>query len=173
MASLARQFFDHSIERTYYALVWGVPKEEKGTITSHIGRSLKDRKVMTAFPNGEFGKHAVTHYEVLKDLRYVSLVKCNLETGRTHQIRVHLKLLGHPLFNDATYGGDKVLKGTSFSKYKAFVQNAFNLIPRQALHAKSLGFEHPRTGEWMQFDTELPADLQAVLDKWEGYVKDE
>jgi 23S rRNA pseudouridine1911/1915/1917 synthase len=172
MASLAQQFFAHTIERTYYALVWGVPKAPQGTVTAHIGRSLKDRKVMAAFPGGEHGKHAVTHYQLLEDLRYVSLLKCNLETGRTHQIRAHLKWLGHPLFNDGSYGGDKMLQGMATAKYKAFVENAFKLIPRQALHAKSLGFEHPRTKEWMQFDTELPDDFQAVLEKWRGYVTD-
>jgi 23S rRNA pseudouridine1911/1915/1917 synthase len=171
LTNLAKQFFDHSIERTYYALVWGEPKEEKGTIDTYIGRNLKDRRVMQAYTEEEIGKHAITHYEVIKNLRYISLVKCNLETGRTHQIRVHLQHLGHPLFNDATYGGDKILKGTVFSKYRSFVENCFKMIPRQALHAKSLGFKHPRTGEWMQFDTELPDDFKQVIEKWEHYVK--
>jgi 23S rRNA pseudouridine1911/1915/1917 synthase len=126
---------------------------------------------MQAYTEEEIGKHAITHYEVIKNLRYISLVKCNLETGRTHQIRVHLQHLGHPLFNDATYGGDKILKGTVFSKYRSFVENCFKMIPRQALHAKSLGFKHPRTGEWMQFDTELPDDFKQVIEKWEHYVK--
>ncbi len=170
MNGLARQFFEHSIERTYYALVWGVPTEPKGTIHVNVGRSLKDRRITVAFPKGDFGKEAITHYEVLKDLRYVSLVKCNLETGRTHQIRAHMKFLGHPLFNDATYGGDEVLKGTVFTKYKQFVQNCFKMIPRQALHAKTLGFIHPVTKKRMQFDSELPDDLTAVLAKWEAYV---
>ncbi|TXK36640.1 RluA family pseudouridine synthase [Pontibacter qinzhouensis] len=169
MAYLAKQFFDHSIERTYYALVWGVPKELEGTITGHVGRSAKDRRVMAVYPNGEFGKHAVTHYKVLKSFRYVSLLQCNLETGRTHQIRAHMKYMGHPLFSDATYGGDKILQGMPNGTYKAFVENAFKLMPRQALHAKSLGFKHPRTKEFVQFDSVLPDDFMAVLDKWSMY----
>ena len=169
MNGLARQFFDHSIERTYYALVWGSLEESKGTIQVNVGRSLKDRRVTTAFPEGDFGKEAITHYEVLKDLGYVSLIKCNLETGRTHQIRAHMKYLKHPLFNDATYGGDQILKGTVFNKYKQFVQNCFKLMPRQALHAKTLGFIHPVTKKRMEFDSELPPDFSSVLDKWERY----
>ena len=170
MASLARQFFDHSIERTYYALVWGEPKDDQGTIDVNLGRSLKDRRVTSPFPDGEFGRRAVTHYKVIKPLRYVSLIQCNLETGRTHQIRAHMKYLGHPLFNDATYGGDKILKGTSFSKYKSFVDNCFKMMPRQALHAKSLGFLHPETSRHVLFDSDLPDDFQNVLNKWESYV---
>lgn len=170
MTSLAKQFFDHSIERTYFALVWGEPNEDKGTIDVNLGRSLKDRRVTAAFPEGDLGRRAVTHYEVIKKLRYVSLIKCNLETGRTHQIRAHMKHIGHPLFNDATYGGDKMIKGTTFSKYKQFVDNCFKLIPRQALHAKSLGFVHPTTGKFVQFDSELPLDLKNVIEKWEHYV---
>ncbi|RKQ50780.1 ribosomal large subunit pseudouridine synthase D [Roseivirga pacifica] len=173
MTGLAKQFFDHSIERTYYALVWGVPLQESGTINVHLGRSEKDRRVTVAIEDGSRGRHAITHYKVLKDLRYVSLIQCNLETGRTHQIRAHLKYLGHPLFNDETYGGNKVLKGTQFSKYKAFVENGFKLMPRQALHAKSLGFVHPISNKFMQFDSELPQDFTAVLEKWENYVKHE
>ena len=173
MTGLAKQFFDHSIERTYYALVWGVPLQESGTINVHLGRSEKDRRVTVAIEDGSRGRHAITHYKVLKDLRYVSLIQCNLETGRTHQIRAHLKYLGHPLFNDETYGGNKVLKGTQFSKYKAFVENGFRLMPRQALHAKSLGFVHPISKKFMQFDSELPQDFTAVLEKWENYVKHE
>lgn len=168
---LAKQFADHTTERTYYALIWGEPKEPKGTINAHIGRGFKDRRISDVFPEGEYGKEAITHYEVLKSLRYVSLIKCNLETGRTHQIRAHMKYLGHPLFNDAAYGGDRVLRGEIFSKYKQFVENCFEIIPRQALHAKSLGFIHPTTKKWMQFDSELPADFQAVLDKWEHYLQ--
>lgn len=171
MSSLAKQFFDHSIERTYYALVWGVPKETEGTINVNLGRSEKDRRVTVAIEDGSRGRTAITHYKVLQDLRYVSLIQCNLETGRTHQIRAHMKHLGHPLFNDATYGGNAVLKGTRFSKYKSFVDNAFKLMPRQALHAKSLGFIHPKTKKMVQFESELPEDFVNVLDKWEHYVK--
>ena len=168
---LARQFADHTTERTYYALIWGEPKEPKGTINAHIGRGFKDRRVSDVFPDGEHGKEAITHYEVLKTMRYVSLIKCNLETGRTHQIRAHMKYLWHPLFNDAAYGGDRILRGEIISKYKQFVENCFSLMPRQALHAKSLGFIHPTTRQWMQFDSELPADFQAVLDKWDHYLQ--
>ncbi|MEA5428723.1 RluA family pseudouridine synthase [Arcicella lustrica] len=173
MTHLAKQFFDHSIERTYNALVWGEPKADEGTITGHVGRSLKDRKIMTVFPDGSMGKDATTHYKVLKKLRYVSVVQCNLETGRTHQIRVHFKHIGHPLFNDTTYGGDRILRGTVFSKYEQFVTNCFKMCPRQALHAKSLGFIHPKTGEFLQFDTELPEEMQQVIQKWDTYVNNE
>jgi len=173
MTHLAKQFFDHSIERTYNALVWGEPKTDEGTIEGHIGRSLKDRKIMAIFPDGSQGKEAVTHYKVLKKIRYVSLVQCNLETGRTHQIRVHLKSIGNTLFNDETYGGNKVLRGTVFTKYEQFVANCFKLCPRQALHAKSLGFIHPKTGEFLHFETELPEEMKAVIAKWEGYVNNE
>ena len=168
---LARQFFDHSIERTYWALAWGEMQPPEGTIHVNVGRSLKDRRVTVAFPEGDYGRTAITHYKMLKPLRYVSLVECKLETGRTHQIRAHMKYLGHPLFNDALYGGSDVLKGTVFSKYKQFVDNCFKLMPRQALHAKTLGFIHPVSGQWMQFDSELPEDFVQVLDKWEHYVK--
>lgn len=171
MTSLAKQFFDHSIERTYYALIWGIPKESEGTIDINLGRSEKDRRVTVAIEDGSRGRTAVTHYKVLKELRYISLIQCNLETGRTHQIRAHFKHIGHPLFNDATYGGSSVVKGTRFSKYKSFVDNAFKMIPRQALHAKSLGFIHPRTKKFVQFESELPQDFQNALTKWEEYVK--
>jgi 23S rRNA pseudouridine1911/1915/1917 synthase len=171
LTALAKQFFDHSIERSYYALVWGVPEPAAGTIDVHVGRSLKDRRVTVAFPEGDFGRNAITHFKMLKDLRYVSLVECRLETGRTHQIRAHMKYLGHPLFNDAMYGGDQPLRGTVFSKYKAFVENCFKIIPLQALHAKTLGFVHPHTKELMRFDSALPEDFVAVLEKWENYVK--
>jgi 23S rRNA pseudouridine1911/1915/1917 synthase len=173
MTHLAKQFYDHSIERTYAALVWGEPKQDEGTIVGNIGRSLKDRKVMAIFPDGSQGKEAITHYKVLRKIRYVSLVQCNLETGRTHQIRVHLKSIGNTLFNDETYGGNKVLRGTVFSKYEKFVENCFKICPRQALHAKSLGFIHPKTGEFLQFDTELPVEMVEVMAKWEGYVNNE
>ncbi len=164
------QFFKKTTQRTYQALLWGMPKESEGTVTGHIGRSLKNRQVYTVFPEGEYGKHAVTHYKVLEDLGYVSLVECRLETGRTHQIRVHMKYIGHPLFNDSTYGGDTILRGTTFTKYKQFVQNCFALCPRQALHAKSLGFTHPVTKEKMFFESELAGDMQQLVEKWRGYV---
>lgn len=171
MTSLAKQFYDHNIERTYNALIWGDPVEDEGTINVNLGRSEKDRRITVPIPDASRGRHAITHYKVLKRLRYVSLVQCNLETGRTHQIRAHMKHIGHTLFNDATYGGDKVLKGTQFSKYKSFVENCFKVIPRQALHAKSLGFIHPTTNEFMHFDSELPDDFTQVLEKWESYVQ--
>jgi 23S rRNA pseudouridine1911/1915/1917 synthase len=174
MTHLAKQFFDHSIERTYYALVWGEPNPAEGTIHEFIGRSTKDRKIMAVHPpESETGKEAITHYKTLQAMRYVSLVQCNLETGRTHQIRVHMRHKGHPLFNDATYGGDKIIKGTTFTKYKQFVDNCFKIIPRQALHAKSLGFIHPKTKKFMQFDSELPEDMTNVIEKWEKYVSSE
>ncbi|NLB91955.1 MAG: RluA family pseudouridine synthase [Bacteroidales bacterium] len=169
-SKLAFQFFDKSVERVYQALVWGSVKDDQGTITGNIGRSPKNRQVFTVFPDGEYGKPAVTHYTVLKRIEYVSLMECRLETGRTHQIRVHMKHIGHPLFNDQVYGGDKILRGTTFSKYKQFVQNCFKLLPRQALHAKTLRFEHPLTGESMMFDSELPEDMATVIEKWENYI---
>ncbi|MBC35938.1 MAG: RNA pseudouridine synthase [Bacteroidetes bacterium] len=168
---LAKNFFDHTIERKYQAIIWGDPKEEKGTIEGHIGRSLKNRLVQAVFPDGEHGKPAITHYKVLRSFGYVSLVECQLETGRTHQIRAHMKHIGHPLFSDTSYGGDQILKGTTFTKYKQFVQNCFKLIPRQALHAKYLGFEHPITGEKMEFNSDLPLDMQQLIEKWEAYSK--
>ncbi|MGM9508407.1 RluA family pseudouridine synthase [Larkinella sp. GY13] len=171
MTHLGRQFFEHTIERTYNALAWGELKESEGTIDGNIGRSLRDRKVQAVFPDGSQGKRAVTHYKVLKALHYVSLVECKLETGRTHQIRAHMQYLGHPLFSDATYGGDRILRGNANGSYKFFVQNCFALMPRQALHAKSLGFEHPRTREWLQFESELPDDFRSVLEKWEKYLE--
>ncbi|MEM9675269.1 MAG: RluA family pseudouridine synthase [Bacteroidota bacterium] len=171
MTGLAKQFFHHTIERTYQALVWGEFAEPQGTIDVHIGRSLKDRRVTVAFPKGDMGRHAITHYQVLKPLRYVSLVQCRLETGRTHQIRAHMNYIGHPLFNDSLYGGSEIRKGTRFTKYKQFVENCFKLLPRQALHAKSLGFEHPITKEQLFFNSDLPEDFQLALDKWEHYVQ--
>ena len=170
MNGLAKQFFDHSIERTYIALVWGVPEETAGTIDVHVGRSLKDRRITTAFPEADFGKHAITHFKVLEDLRYVSLLQCNLETGRTHQIRAHMKYLGHPLFSDEMYGGKEILKGTVFTKYKQFVQNCFKELSRQALHAKTLGFVHPVTKKDLFIEADLPSDFSTVLDKWRHYV---
>lgn len=167
---LAKQFFDHSIERTYQAIVWGIPSPESGTINVNVGRSLKDRRITAAFPKGDFGRTAITHYKLLKDYRYVSLIECRLETGRTHQIRAHMKHVGHPLFNDVMYGGSDIMKGTVFTKYKQFVENCFKIIPRQALHAKSLGFIHPVTGKHMYFDSELPQDFVEVLEKWDKYV---
>lgn len=167
---LAKQFFDKTTERRYYALVWGTFDEKEGTITGHVGRNIKNRKVMHVFPDGEQGKHAVTHYKVLQELGYITLVECRLETGRTHQIRVHFQHIGHPLFNDFEYGGDQILKGTTFTKYKQFVQNCFSILPRQALHAKTLGFTHPTTGEYMRFDSEVPDDMTQVIEKWKRYL---
>ncbi|MFM9423331.1 MAG: hypothetical protein RIR06_1792 [Bacteroidota bacterium] len=167
---LGKQFFDRTIERRYVALVWGDVKED-GTVIGNTGRSLQNRKVFTVFPNGDHGKHAVTHYKVLKRFGYVTLVECKLETGRTHQIRVHMKHIGHTLFGDFEYGGDKILKGTTFSKYKQFVQNCFDLLPRQGLHAKSLAFTHPVTGEWLTFESAIPPDMQAVIEKWTNYAE--
>lgn len=167
---LAKQFFDHTVDRAYEALVWGDFNEDQGTIEGHIGRSLKDRRVMTVFPDGEYGKEAVTHYKILERFGYVTLIQCKLETGRTHQIRAHLKYVGHPLFNDARYGGDQILKGTTFTKYKQFIQNCFKIIPRQALHARSLGFVHPTTSEKMIFESSLSDDMQEVLTKWRNYT---
>lgn len=168
MTYLAKQFYDHSIKRRYIALVWG-DLEGEGTITGYIGRSLKDRRVMSIYDDEEKGKWAVTHYKVLERFNYVTLVECRLETGRTHQIRAHMKHIGHPLFNDAIYGGDKILRGTVFNRYKAFVENCFELLPRQALHAQSLGFIHPTTRKEIYFETELPDDFKAAVEKWRGY----
>ncbi len=164
--ALARQFFEHTVQREYVALVWGNVKEDSGTITGHIGRDPNDRLIFKVFPCGASGKHAVTHYSVIERFGYTTLVKCTLETGRTHQIRVHMDYLGHPLFNDDRYGGDKVVKGTLYSKYKRFVENCFEIMPRQALHARTLGFTHPVTKERMNFESEIPQDLKAVIEKW-------
>ncbi len=168
--NLSKQFFDRTTERLYTAIAWGSFNEPTGTITGHVGRSLKNRKVMTVFPEGDFGKHAVTHYKVLEHLGYVSLIECKLETGRTHQIRAHFKYINHPLFNDDTYGGDQILKGTTFTKYKQFVQNCFKILPRQALHARTLGFTHPVTKEWMSFSSDIPEDMLNTIDKWRHYI---
>ena len=170
MTHLAKQFFDHSIERKYLSLVWGDVEEEEGTVTGNIGRHEKDRKKYTVYADEDEGKHAITHYKLLEKFYYVSLIQCQLETGRTHQIRVHMKHIGHPVFNDSTYGGDRVVKGTVFTKYKAFVENTFKIMPRQALHAKSLGFIHPTTGKKMYFEAELPEDFQGALDRWRTYL---
>jgi len=167
---LSLQFFEKTTKRRYVALVWGDLENDKGTITGNIGRSPKNRQVFTVFSDGDYGKPAVTHYKVIERLGYVNLVECRLETGRTHQIRVHMKHIGHPLFNDDNYGGDQILRGTTFTKYKQFVKNCFEMIPRQALHAQMLGFVHPVTGEEMIFESELPADLANVIEKWRNYL---
>ena len=169
MANLAKQFFDRTTERLYLALVWGNMQEEEGTIEGNIGRSLKNRLQMDVFPDGDFGKHAVTHYKVIERFSYVTLVQCKLETGRTHQIRAHFKHIGHTLFNDERYGGDRILKGTTYTKYKQFVDNCFKILPRQALHAKTLGFTHPTTKKDMSFDSILPDDMEKCLEKWRNY----
>ncbi len=171
MQSLSRQFFHHTVKRKYLAMVWGSVEEDTGTISVNIGRNPNQRLVMTAFPEGEDGKHAVTHFRTLENLYYVTLLECQLETGRTHQIRVHMKYKGHPLFNDEKYGGARILKGTVFSKYKQFVENNFAFLPRQALHARSLGFIHPRTQEELYFECDLPTDFQTVLDRWRTYYQ--
>ncbi len=167
---LGKQFYNHTTARTYHALVWGDLTQDYGTITGHIGRNPKNRKIMSVFEDGSSGKHAITHYRVLRRFGYVSLVECKLETGRTHQIRAHFSHIGHPLFNDADYGGNKILKGSGFSKYKQFVENCFQICPRQALHAKTLGFVHPVSKKEMLFDTEIPNDMQQCIDKWESYI---
>jgi 23S rRNA pseudouridine1911/1915/1917 synthase len=169
MTWLARQFYEHTIARRYIALVWG-DLETDGTVEGYIGRSVKDRRVMSIYDDPEKGKWSVTHYKVLERLNYVTLIECQLETGRTHQIRAHMKHIGHPLFSDATYGGDSILKGTVFSKYKQFVENCFELMPRQALHAQSLGFVHPTKREFIYFEAPLPDDFKSVLAKWQKYM---
>lgn len=169
-AYIAKQFFDHTTKRVYNALVWGNMEEEEGTIVGNVARSTKDRLKMAVYPEGDQGKHAVTHYKVLERLGYVNLIECRLETGRTHQIRVHMEFMKHPLFNDERYGGDQILKGTTFSKYKQFVNNCFEICPRHALHARSLGFVHPRTKQEMYFESELPSDMQQLLERWRTYV---
>ncbi|WDF56876.1 RluA family pseudouridine synthase [Mucilaginibacter sp. KACC 22063] len=169
MTYLAKQFFDHTITRKYLALVWGDLTED-GTVTGYIGRSLNDRRVMAIYDSEEKGKWSVTHYKVLERLGYITLIECQLETGRTHQIRAHMKHIGHPLFSDATYGGDKILKGTVFGKYKQFVENCFEMMPRQALHAQTLGFVHPATKKYMHFEAPIPQDFESVLNKWRKYI---
>jgi 23S rRNA pseudouridine1911/1915/1917 synthase len=171
MTHLAKQFFDKTSARSYLALVWGDVLDDKGTIEGHIGRDPKNRLLMTVFPDGEQGKEAITHYEVVERFGYTTLLRCKLETGRTHQIRAHLKSIGHTLFSDARYGGDHILKGTTFTKYKQFVDNCFKLLPRQALHAQTLGFVHPISGKSMSFEAPLPNDMLTALDKWRHYAK--
>ncbi len=171
MRQLAKQFFDHTVKRKYIALVWGDIQNDQGTIVAHVGRNLRHRKLFEAYPEGDHGKEAITHYNVLERFNYVTLVQCVLETGRTHQIRVHMKYIGHPLFNDEFYGGDKIVKGTIFSKYKQFVDNCFAICQRQALHAKTLGFIHPTKDQEMFFETELPDDMREVIEKWRQYAK--
>ena len=168
MRHLAKQFFDHTIQRKYVALVWGDMANDEGTIVAHVGRNLRFRKLFEAYPEGDHGKDAITHYKVLERFGYVTLVECKLETGRTHQIRVHMKYIGHPLFSDDFYGGDKIVKGTVFPKYKQFVENCFQLCPRQALHAKTLGFIHPSTGDEIFFEAPLPDDIEQVIEKWKN-----
>lgn len=169
MRHLAKQFFDHTISRKYVALVWGDVAEDEGTIIAHVGRHQRFRKLFEAYPEGDHGKEAITHYRVLERLGYVTLVECILETGRTHQIRVHMKHIGHPLFNDDFYGGDKIVKGTVYSKYKQFVDNCFDICKRQALHAKTLGFVHPATGQNVLFETPMPPDMATLIEKWRKY----
>lgn len=171
MTHLAKQFFDKTSEREYIALVWGNVEQESGTVEGNIARHPKNRLQMSVFPEGDEGKEAVTHYKVLERFGYVTLISCKLETGRTHQIRVHMKYIGHTLFNDERYGGEKILKGTTFTKYKQFVENAFKILPEQALHAKTLGFVHPVTGEHMSFNSDIPEDMANAIEKWRGYAK--
>jgi len=167
---LGKQFFNRTTGRKYIALVWGTPDPEEGTITGHVGRNVRDRKIMQVFPDGSQGKHAVTHYKIIEPLGYVSLVECRLETGRTHQIRVHMAWSGHPLFNDEEYGGNRILKGTTFTKYQQFVRNCFDLLPRQALHAQTLSFDHPVTGKRLSFESPLPDDMAQAIEKWRNYI---
>jgi 23S rRNA pseudouridine1911/1915/1917 synthase len=170
MRNLAKQFFDHTIKRKYVALVWGDMEKDEGTIIAHVGRHQRFRKIFEAYPEGNYGKEAITHYKVIERFGYVTLVQCILETGRTHQIRVHMKYIGHPLFNDDFYGGDKIVKGTVYARYKQFVDNCFTICPRQALHAKTLGFTHPANNKELFFDTPLPNDIHEVIEKWKKYV---
>lgn len=170
MSDLAKQFFNHTVHRRYIALVWGDVEKDEGTVIAHVGRHQRFRKLFTAYPDGDHGKDAITHYKVLERFNYVTLIECRLETGRTHQIRVHMQLIGHPLFNDDFYGGNRIVKGTVFTKYKQFVDNCFDLCKRQALHAKELGFIHPATLQPVHFESPLPPDMQAVIEKWKKYI---
>jgi 23S rRNA pseudouridine1911/1915/1917 synthase len=167
---LSKQFFDRTTDRKYNALVWGTPDPKEGTIKGNVGRNLRDRKIMQVFEDGSEGKNAITHYKVLEDLGYISLIECKLETGRTHQIRIHFSHIKHPLFNDMEYGGDQILKGTTFTKYQQFIKNCFRILPRQALHAKSLAFDHPVTGKRLSFDSDLPDDMLQVIERWRKYI---
>jgi 23S rRNA pseudouridine1911/1915/1917 synthase len=171
MRQIAKQFYDHTVSRKYIALVWGDVLDDTGTIKAHVGRNLRHRKLFEAYPEGDHGKDAPTHYKVLERFNYVTLVECVLETGRTHQIRVHMKYIGHPLFNDDFYGGDKIVKGTVFSKYKQFVDNCFSICQRQALHAQTLGFIHPETNKEIFFESDLPQDMQQLIEKWKNYYQ--
>jgi len=170
LTDISKQFYDRKPEKIYYALVWGVPKSREGKIEGHIGRSLQNRKLMKVFPEGDYGKPAVTYYKVIEDLSYVSLIECKLETGRTHQIRVHLKHIGHPVFGGIEYGGNEILRGTRYTKYKQFVNNCFTIMPYQALHAKKLAFTHPETKEWVSFESELPDNFEELIQKWKNYM---
>lgn len=170
MNDLAKQFFDHTVHRRYIALAWGDFQEDEGTVIAHVGRHQRFRKIMDAYPDGEYGKEAITHYRVLQRFNYVTMIECRLETGRTHQIRVHMQHIGHSLFNDETYGGNRIVKGTVFAKYKQFVENCFDIMPRHALHAQTLGFIHPRTRKPVHFESPMPSDFSSVLEKWKRYV---
>jgi 23S rRNA pseudouridine1911/1915/1917 synthase len=170
LMKLSKQFYDRTSDRKYTAIVWGTPAPPEGTVTGHVGRNIKDRKIMQVFPDGDDGKAAVTHYRVIEDFGYISVIECKLETGRTHQIRVHMSHIKHPLFNDEEYGGDRIIKGTTFAKYQQFIRNCFKILPRQALHARSLAIDHPTTGKRMHFDSELPADMQEVIERMRRYV---
>lgn len=167
---LSKQFFDHTVERRYHALVWGEFENHTGTVNAHIGRHQRFRKIMAAYPDGEYGKEAITHYQLIESFGYTSLVECKLETGRTHQIRVHMQHIGHPLFNDEMYGGNRIVKGTIYTKYKQFVENTFDVCKRHALHAKTLGFKHPKTQEWMFFESNIAEDMQHAIDRWRNYA---
>ena len=170
LSRLSKQFYDRTTDRVYVAIVWGVPDPKAGTVTGNVGRNIRDRKIMQVFPDESQGKPAITHYKVTEELGYISKIECKLETGRTHQIRAHFQYIKHPLFNDEEYGGDQILKGTTFTKYQQFVRNCFKILPRQALHAKTLAFDHPVTGKRLSFDSEIPDDMMEVIEKWRRYI---